>query len=75
MNLLNVLGVNFQCILTNSDKVTESYLKNIYNETKLKLNEYAASYPEVIITSSKNKIGIEKIHSYISQIEKKKENI
>ena len=75
MNLLNVLGVNFQCILTKSDKVTESYLKNIYNETKLKLNEYAASYPEVIITSSKNKIGIEKIHSYISQIEKKKENI
>tara|TARA_B100000674_G_scaffold214895_1_gene176196 strand:+ start:5329 stop:5970 length:642 start_codon:yes stop_codon:yes gene_type:complete len=72
MNLLNVLGVNFQCILTKSDKVTESYLKNIYNETKLKLNEYAASYPEVIITSSKNKIGIEKIHSYISQIEKKK---
>ena len=73
MNLLNVLGVNFQCILTKSDKVTESYLKNIYNETKLKLNEYVL-YPEVIITSSKNKIGIEKIHSYISQIEKK-ENI
>ena len=74
MDLLNFNGVNFQCILTKSDKVTESYLKKIYNETKIKIEEYAASFPEIIITSSKNKTGIEKIHSYLNLIEKNNEN-
>ena len=65
MELLNIIGVNFQCILTKSDKVTKSYLKNVYNESKLNIEKYAASYPEIIVTSSKNNIGIDKIHSYL----------
>tara|TARA_B100000686_G_scaffold101382_1_gene108592 strand:- start:37178 stop:37804 length:627 start_codon:yes stop_codon:yes gene_type:complete len=65
MKLLNIIGVNFQCILTKSDKVTKSYLKNVYNESKLNIEKYAASYPEIIVTSSKNNIGIDKIHSYL----------
>ena len=70
MKLLNIVGVNFQCVLTKSDKVTENFLNNVYKESKLNIEEYAASYPEIIITSSKQNIGIEKIHEYLNLIEK-----
>lgn len=66
MKLLNIVGVSFQCILTKSDKVTKSYLNNIYNESKLNIEKYAASFPEILITSSKKNIGIDKIHSCLN---------
>ena len=69
MKLLNIVGVSFQCILTKSDKVTKSYLNNVYNESKIDIEKYAASYPEIIITSSKKNIGIEQIHSCLNLLE------
>ncbi len=66
MKLLNIIGVNFQCILTKSDKITKSSLNNVYNESKINIEKYAASYPEIIITSSKKNIGIDKIHSCLN---------
>ena len=66
MKLLNIVGVNFQCILTKSDKITKSSLNNVYNESKINIEKYAASYPEIIITSSKKNIGIDKMHSCLN---------
>jgi len=66
MKLLNIIGVNFQCILTKSDKITKSSLNNVYNESKINIEKYAASYPEIIITSSKKNIGIDKMHSCLN---------
>ena len=70
MKFLNIIGVNFQCLLTKADKVTENYLNNIYKESLVNIEEYAASYPEIIITSIKNNLGIDKIHEYLNLIEK-----
>ena len=66
MKLLNIVGVNFQCILTKSDKITKSSLNNVYNESKINIEKYSASYPEIIITSSKKNIGIDKMHSCLN---------
>ena len=77
MHLLNTIGVNFQCVLTKSDKVTEKFLINIYHDTKLQIKNYASSYPEIIVSSSKKNIGIDKMHiclNLIANINESKNN-
>ena len=68
MSLLNVVAVNFQCILTKIDKVSSTLLKERVSDTKSQITEYAAAYPEIIESSANKKVGIDKIHECLNLI-------
>jgi GTP-binding protein len=68
MSMLNMVAVNFQCILTKIDKISTNALRNIYEDTLSQIEKYAASYPEIIKTSANKKIGIDKIHECLNLI-------
>jgi len=68
MHLLNIIAVNFQCILTKIDKISKIALTNTYDDTLIQIQKYAAAFPEVIETSAHKKIGIEKIHECLNLV-------
>lgn len=68
MDLLNIVAVNFQCILTKIDKISSKVLNDIVTDTKYQIKDYAAAYPEIIETSANKKIGIDKIHECLNLI-------
>ena len=68
MTLLNIIAVNFQCILTKIDKISAAALKERVTETKKQIKNYAAAYPEIIESSANKKLGIDKIHECLNLI-------
>ena len=68
MNLLNIIAVNFQCILTKIDKISSTALKEVTVSTLSQTEKYAASFPEILQSSSNKKIGIDKIHECLNLI-------
>ena len=68
MDLLNIVAVNFQCILTKIDKISSKALNDIVTDTQYQIKDYAAAYPEIIETSANKKIGIDKIHECLNLI-------
>jgi len=68
MTLLNIVAVNFQCIFTKIDKISKSALTELYSDTTIQIQKYAAAFPEIIGTSAHKKIGIDKIHECLNLI-------
>ena len=68
MFFLNKVGLNFQSILTKTDKVSSSNLDKIINNTELEMKNYPAARPEIISTSARQKIGIEKIREQLNLV-------
>lgn len=68
MNLLNIVAVNFQCILTKIDKISSTELNEVTKNTLTQTENYAAAYPEIIKSSANKKIGIDKIHECLNLI-------
>ena len=75
MTWLNNIALNFQCVLTKIDKVTSSKLNTIVKSTKLEVEKYTAAHPEIISTSAKKNIGINKIREHLNLITKNFNNI
>ncbi len=68
MELLGETGVSFQVIVTKSDKSKHQYLIDTMPLTLKILSKYTTAYPEIIITSSQKKIGIDTLRSTIAKI-------
>ena len=68
MKLLNILAVNFQCILTKIDKISLTALNEVTKDTISQIENYAAAYPRIIKSSADKKIGIDKIHECLNLI-------
>ncbi len=68
MKLLNIVAVNFQCILTKIDKITVTALNEVTKDTMSQIDKYAAAYPNIIKSSSNKKIGVDKIHECLNLI-------
>ena len=68
MDLLNIVAVNFQCILTKIDKISSTALREVTVTTLSQTEKYAASFPEILQSSSNKKIGIDKIHECLNLI-------
>lgn len=68
MKLLNILAINFQCILTKIDKISLTALNEVTKGTIRQIENYAAAYPEIIKSSADKKIGIDKIHECLNLI-------
>ncbi len=65
-NILDDFAVNYQIILTKIDEVKESELNETIKQIKLKGKKSIALHPEIIATSSKNHINIDKLRGEIS---------
>jgi GTP-binding protein len=69
MNLLDTSAVTFQCILTKSDKVNLEQKKHVLNQVRTKLQAHPAAFPELVVTSSENKTGLEGLRSIIATLD------
>ena len=65
MDFLNSNYCPFIIIFTKSDKLKVNDLDKRLEILKNQLSNYWDEFPKMIITSSKNKTGINEIHSFI----------
>jgi len=67
MNIFDDAAVNYQIILTKTDKVSKTELEKVIAQIKSDAYKHTALHPEVIITSSKNAIGIDILRAELSK--------
>ena len=65
MEFLNKNYCPFIIVFTKSDKLKINQLDRHIENLKRQLSNYWEDFPKMFITSSKNKTGIDKIHSFI----------
>ncbi len=68
MNMLDVAAVNYQIILTKTDKSKKSELDKIIEKTEQELSKRPAAHPVVFLTSSAKGTGIEELRAEIASL-------
>ena len=69
MDLLDEVAVNYQIILTKSDKCTKEEIEQISLVIKEKCKKHSALHPEIIVTSSRfGGEGVLKLHQELADI-------
>jgi len=68
MNLLDSCAVTFQVVLTKVDKNSERGSREIIAATKREMTNHAAAYPEIVVTSSEKKLGLDSLRAIIAGI-------
>ncbi len=68
MELLGDAGVIFQVVFTKFDKVKSQDFKDVLELSFNKMAHHANAYPEVLITSSQKKHGLEKLRGTICKL-------
>jgi GTP-binding protein len=66
MDLLDESAVNYQIVLTKSDKVKKLDVERIISDIKAEAHKHIALHPKVITTSSQKNIGIEEVRATIA---------
>ena len=70
MELLDKAAVVYQVVLTKIDKVKPVPLGKVQAATEAELKRHGAAYPEILATSSKNKIGLELLRATVATLAK-----
>ncbi len=68
MSMLDVAAVNYQIILTKTDKSNPDELKSVIEKTENELSKRPAAHPEVFLTSSMKGIGIETLRAELASL-------
>jgi len=68
MELLDKAAVVYQVVLTKIDKVKLGPLGKVQAATETELKRHGAAYPEILATSSKNKIGLELLRATVATL-------
>ena len=68
MELLDKAAVVYQVVLTKIDKVKPVPLGKVQAATEAELKQHGAAYPEILATSSKNKIGLELLRATVATL-------
>ena len=68
MEMLDKAAVNYQIVLTKTDKISAVELAKITTETNKILKEHAAAHIDVMATSSEKKHGIEELRAEIAKL-------
>ena len=68
MELLDKAAVVYQVVLTKIDKVKPGPLGKVQAATEVELKRHGAAYPEILATSSKNKIGLEFLRATVATL-------
>jgi len=65
MRMLDEAAVGYRVVLTKADKIKASELDQVYTETLAAARKRTAAYPEVLVTSSEKKMGIEELRAAV----------
>ncbi|MBR3676739.1 MAG: YihA family ribosome biogenesis GTP-binding protein [Alphaproteobacteria bacterium] len=65
MKMLDEAAVSYQIILTKADKVSVTELDKTLAATATEIEKHAAALPDIIATSSENKIGLDLVKAEI----------
>ena len=68
MEMLDKAAVNYQIVLTKSDKISAVELDKVIKSTEKVLEEHPAAYVTVMVTSSEKKVGIENLRAEIAKL-------
>jgi len=68
MSLLDSCAVTFQVVLTKIDKTRDEARENVISATKIALMKHVAAYPEIVLTSSEKKQGVDTLRAIIAGI-------
>ena len=67
MQMLDEAGVGYRIVLTKADKIKASELEAVTAATIAAARKRTAAYPEIIVTSSEKKMGIEELRAAVLQ--------
>ena len=68
MSMLDSSAVTFQVVLTKLDKIKEKDRENILDQVRTSLQKHPAAFPEIILTSSEKRWGIQTVRSVIAKL-------
>ena len=68
MNQLDKSAVSYQIVLTKSDKPSVSELDAVIGATKAAIAKRPAAHPELIVTSSETRFGIDQLRAEIAAL-------
>ena len=68
MKMLDKAAVSYQIVLTKADKVKLSELEKTISATEKKMSSFVACYPELLVTSSEKKQGIDLVRASIWEL-------
>ena len=68
MKMLDKAAVSYQIILTKADKVSGTEANKILSETMEIGKKHVACYPEIILTSSDNKMNIDQVRAQFVKV-------
>ncbi len=68
MNMLDETAVTYQIVLTKIDKIKKSEIDEVYIKTAALITKRPAAYPNIILTSSEKKNGLDELRSTIANI-------
>jgi GTP-binding protein len=68
MEMLDKAAVNYQIILTKSDKISAVELDKVVISTQEKLKEHPAAHVKVLVTSSEKRNGIDEVRAEIAKL-------
>lgn len=68
MNMLDETAVTYQIVLTKIDKIKKSEIDEVYIKTAALIAKRPAAYPNIILTSSEKKNGLDELRTTIANI-------
>ena len=66
LSLLDSAAVTFQCVLTKADKIKTQEQEALLQQVRGALSKHPAAYPELILTSSEKRTGVETLRATIA---------
>ena len=64
--MLDKAAVSYQIVLTKADKLKAPALERIIEDTAKRLLKRPAAFPEIIVTSSEKRVGLDELRETIS---------
>ena len=68
MSFLDVVPITYQLVLTKCDKTKQAEIDQLKTDIELRLKKHAAAFPEVLLTSAKDKIGLYEIRGVLLKL-------
>jgi len=65
MKMLDEAAVSYRLVLTKADKIKASELEKVADATRAEARKHAAAFPDVIITSSEKRMGIDELRGFV----------
>ena len=65
MKMLDEAAVSYRLVLTKADKIKASELERIADLTRAEARKHPAAFPDVIITSSEKRMGIDDLRGFV----------